>query len=160
ICRMSDCYPFSSFARFLHPAVLLCWAALRVAVAPAQASGTVTNCTESGLSIALRGGGFVTFACDTVFPITSTLVIDRTVVLDGTGHSAGISGNQSTNVGRLFLVRPGASLTLRNLTITGVRLAGSNGTAGNSGQPGLGGAIFNDHGFVILDGCTFSDNQV
>src|SRR5690349_21200843 len=80
--------------------LLLAW------VHPLLASGTLTNCTEAALQVALRGGGFVTIACDTIIPITSTLIVDRPIVLDGTGHASGISGGQSTNLGRLFVVHP------------------------------------------------------
>src|SRR6185369_16574719 len=92
-------------------------------------------------------------------PITGTLIVNRPIVLDGTGHSSGISGGQSTNLGRLFVVQPGGHLTLKNLTITGGLLSGLGGVSGSSGANALGAAIYNDHGMVTLDGCTFSGHE-
>ena len=140
--------------------LLLLGALLLTAVRPASASGTVTICTESDLRLALIGGGSVGLACDSTITLTSTLVVSKETVLDGTGHTPGLSISFSTNSSRLFLVQPGARLTLRNLRLTGVILTGGDGTNADDGQPALGAAIYSDHGVVTLEGCTLSGNTV
>jgi len=64
---------------------------------------------------------------------------------------------------RLFAVAPGASLTLQNMTLTGGMAQGGNGGdynagGGGGGGAGLGGAIYNNQGFVSLINCTLSGN--
>ena len=49
-------------------------------------SGVVTNCTEADLRAALVGGGLVTFNCDGVLALSSTLVITNDTTLDASGH--------------------------------------------------------------------------
>jgi hypothetical protein len=127
---------------------------------PVQASGTITNCTEADLHLALRGGGFVILACDSTITLSSTLVISKETVLDGTGHTPTLTSGQFTNSGPIFVVQPGASLMLRNLTVSNGRLVGTNAINGNSAQPTFGAAIYSDHGIVTLDGCTLSGHSV
>lgn len=125
-----------------------------------HASGTLTNCTESDLRFALFGGGTVVLSCDVVIPLTSGIVVSKPTILDGTGHSAGLTGSGSTNIGPLLLVQRGATLTLRNLTLTKGLLAGPNGANGLSGETAQGAAIYNDGGSVILEKCTISNHSV
>jgi hypothetical protein len=124
----------------------------------AQASGTVTNCTESALREALRGGGIVTLACNGVIVLTNTIIVAKETVLDGTGHTPTISGT-GTNVFSLFWVEPGASLLLRGVAITGGSVVGSPGVHGEDGQPARGAAIFNQ-GSVILESCLVANHAV
>jgi hypothetical protein len=124
------------------------------------ASGTVTNCTESDLRIALLGGGTALLACDSTITLASPIVVAKQTVLDGTGHNPSVSGPGASGTGTVFIVQPGASLTLRNLTVTNGRLVGPNGTNGAAGQPARGAAIYCDHGIVTLDGCTVSGHSV
>jgi hypothetical protein len=99
--------------RFLGIAatVLLC-ALLRSQ--PVQAAGFVTVCNESALDAALNDGGTITFLCDGIIPISETKVITRDTTLDGTGQQITLQGQ---GVQRVFDVRAGASLTIRNLTV-------------------------------------------
>lgn len=126
---------------------------------PAAGSGTVTNCTEGALQTALRGGGVVLLACDSTIPLTETIVVAKETVLDATGHIVTLNGS-STNLGRMFLVQPGASLTLRNLTLNGATLEAAAGPAGSDGEAALGAAIYNAGGVVTLDQCILSDHVV
>src|SRR6266550_2957128 len=80
----------------------------------ALAKGTVTTCDQSALETALAGGGNVTFGCSGVILLTSTISITTDTVLDGTGQSVTISGNDSV---RLFNVGNNVSFTLINLTL-------------------------------------------
>src|SRR6266496_1812456 len=66
-----------------------------------RADGTVTTCDQSSLEAALAGGGTVTFACSGVIVLTNTISITTDTVLDGTGQSVTISGNDQV---RLFNV--------------------------------------------------------
>ena len=135
-------------------------AALTITPASAGASGTVTNCTESALLTALAGGGSVLISCDSAIALSQTIVIAKETVLDGTGHTASLTSGQTTNFTRLFLVQPGASLTLRHLTLTGVRVVATNTSDPAQGEFAFGAAIYIDRGVVNLDGCTLSDNHV
>ena len=42
-----------------------------------QASGTVTNCLEADLRIALIGGGSVTLACDSSILLVSPIIVEH-----------------------------------------------------------------------------------
>jgi hypothetical protein len=133
---------------------------LLVAPVALRASGTVTNCTEADLLVALRGGGSVILACDSTISLTRPLLIIKDTVLDGAGHRPVITSGQQTNAGPLFVVQPGATLVLRGLTVSGAQLAGVAATGGQDGLSVLGAALYIDHGMVTLDGCTFANHSV
>jgi hypothetical protein len=112
--------------------------------------------------MALNGGGTVTFACDGTITLTNTITITNDIVLDATGHSLIIDGNNSV---RLFYVTNGAALTLIHLTLANGRNVGADGIpADNSinpkvdGEPGYGAAIYNDQGNVNLVQCSLLNN--
>jgi predicted outer membrane repeat protein len=112
----------------------------------AQAGGVVTNCTQTDLLGALAGGGTVTFACDGTITLTSQLVMTNDTVIDATGHTISLSGNNST---RIFEVTPDTSLSLINLTLENGRADG-----GDSGS-----AIRNRNGRVSLVDCAIDRNS-
>src|SRR6266478_1465617 len=129
-----------NFPRLRYP-VLTVMAALWFTVA-AQGGGTVTSYTEAALRTALTGGGTVKFACNGTITLTSPIIISAAdTVLDGTGHTVTISGN---NAVQLFNVDY-YTLSLVNLTL-------ANGRSDN------GGAIYNS-GFVIASNCTLTGNN-
>jgi hypothetical protein len=142
---------------------MLLTSALAFGLSPAtRASGTVTNCTEAELVLALRDGGVVTLACDGTVKLAQTLIIATETILDGSGHQPAIAA-AGTNVNRLFLVLPGARLTLRHLSVTGAAftsLTPTNAPSGRSGDPVEGAALYLDRGLVTLEDCTFSGHQV
>lgn len=109
---------------------------------PAFAAGVVNTCTEAGLTTAITGGGNVTFACSGTITLTSTISISANTTIDGTGQNVAISGG---NVVQLFVVNPGITLTLTNLTLT-------------QGSAVTGGAIDN-YGTLGISGCAFSYNN-
>src|SRR3989449_10495704 len=114
---------------------LLCIAMLGLSLTVARsiyAGGTVTDCNETSLDAALSGGGTVTFACDGTITITTTKGISADTILDATGHTVSISGN---NLVRLFTVNPVVNFSVYNLTL-------ANGRSTN------GGAIYNSGTFV------------
>jgi predicted outer membrane repeat protein len=107
----------------------------------ARAAGQVTTCTETALDAALSGGGLVTFACDGTITLSHQKTISADTTLDASGRNVILDGGNSV---RIFNINPGASLTLRHLTL-------QNG----SGSPG--GAISISQGGVSL---TIEDSQV
>jgi hypothetical protein len=121
--------------RFLPFAILL-W------TLPMHAGGLVTNCTEADLRSALAGGGTVTFECDGTITLTSEMVITNNTVINATGHTISLSGNNSV---RIFAVTNGATLSLANLTL-------------RDGRAQYGGAINNVNGRVELLNCTLDGN--
>jgi len=112
-----------------------------------RAEGVVTNCTTEAFRAALTGGGTVTFTNNCSLTLTQGVRIASDTTIDGGANNVTISGPSATNVAgvRLFLVNPGVTLTLLNLTL-------SNGRRTN------GGAIFNQGNLVAID-CTFSSNK-
>jgi hypothetical protein len=126
-------------------------------------STVVTECTEAALRAAMSGGGTVTFACDGMITLTSTIMITTNTVLDAAKHQIIISGG--------FYVTAGVAFSLANLTVNnggGILNAGGLVTAtncvfsGNYAIPGVlarGGAIRNESGVAYLSACVFTANQ-
>jgi len=135
--------------RFLGIALLLIAAS---AAAPlAQAAGTVIQCDEANFKAQLFGGGTVKFNCSgTIALLGGTAVISTNTIIDGNGQAVTLSGAGQV---QLFQVNPGASLTLRNLTL-------ANGNAvSNGSSPTTGGAVYVQNGAsATVDGCTFQNN--
>ena len=97
-----------------------------------QAAGQVTACTEAALDAALSGGGLVTFACDGTINITRQKTINVDTTIDASGRDVILDGGGSV---RIFNINPGASLTLRHLTLQ--HGAGVPGGAINIGSGGV-----------------------
>lgn len=108
--------------------------------APAQAGGTVTNCSDdSDFSSKLAGGGTITFNCGTAtIPFNSTKGIIANTLIDG-GGTISLSGQ---NAFRLFVVYNGYTLTLKNITLRD----GYNSTTS--------GGIVTNNGSLVLDRVT------
>ncbi|HTY87434.1 MAG TPA: immunoglobulin domain-containing protein, partial [Candidatus Acidoferrum sp.] len=115
--------------------------------------GTVPVCDLVDLQAAVAVGGPITFGCDGVITLTSTLNITKPTSLDAAGHHVTISGG---NAVRLFYVAPGVAFSVTNLLLANGLCLGNNGTAGT---PADGGAIYNDGGAVTLVGCTVTNNS-
>jgi fibronectin-binding autotransporter adhesin len=145
--------------------------------AKAQAEGVVTSPDEGSLRAALAGGGPVTFATDGTITLSNTLVIMSDTTIDGSGHDVTISGNNSV---RIVQVSPGVQLglqslviangstnagaglyndggivTIANCTFTNNHAGGAAGGFGGipvpAGQPGMGGAIYNNGTVSAID---------
>src|SRR5437899_2746232 len=73
----------------------------------AAAATLVTDCTESGLDLALAGGGAITFACGgpTTIHLSSARTITKDTSLDG-GDTITLAPSNPT---RFFVVEPGAN---------------------------------------------------
>jgi hypothetical protein len=151
--------------------VLLVLLALALGSLTVRGGGVVSTATEASLNTALSGGGTVTFSCSGTITITSRKLISADTVIDGTGQTMTISGN---NLVRVFEVNPGVQLTIKNLTIANGRSVGANGSDGANGGPsaltfptdggtggqGYGGAIYNNGGTIVVWACTFSGHTV
>src|SRR5438105_993117 len=119
--------------------IALCWFALpHTHAMPHAADQTVTNCSnDSDLRNKLTamqgggGGGTLTFACGTATILLSGVLptINTNTTING-GNTIEINGNDAD---RVFILSPGATLTLNNLTIT----------HGHSNSDG--GAIYNNN---------------
>lgn len=113
-------------------------------------------CNETNLRQAIQSGGLIAFSCDGVIVLAAPLRITNSVTLDGTGRAVTLSGGQLV---RLFEIEATGSLLLRNLVLADGWAQGTNGGLGIDGGPGKGGAVYNQGGLFVADGCTFVGNQ-
>lgn len=125
-------------------------------------AGTPESCTEGALLAALDGGGVVTFSCGTApatINLSTRLQITGIVTIDG-DDLVTLSGGGTTG---LFDIAPGATLELREITLTrGADRQGEGGAVRNAGTLRLlratltgnnayrGGGIFNAGGSVDI----------
>ena len=100
--------------------------------------------TFAGLLATAPPGSTITFGCDGTITLAGTpFTVATSVILDGTGHSVTFDGAGLSGV---FVVGPGVSLTMTNLTITG-------------GAAVEGGGIYTNGGDIILNaGATITGN--
>jgi hypothetical protein len=124
------------------------------AVLTVLTSSTVIH-NEPELQAAAAAGGAYTFDYEGVMPLSQTLNMTKPTILDGTGHTVIISGS---NTLRLISVNTNAPVSFINLTLANGRAQGAHGRNGPDGQPGLGGAIYNNGGVVALIGCMVVSN--
>jgi hypothetical protein len=147
--------------------------------------GEVVVLDQAHLLTALAAGGHVTFGGDGTIVLSETLIISQNTIVDGSGHSVTISGNDSV---RVFSVNSGVNFTLKNLTIANGFNAGSPGAggsagglynnggtvnvvqgdfvgnatvggAGGNGGDASGGAIYNNLGFLNITNTFFVSNS-
>lgn len=116
---------------------------LALAVSPARAGGTLTDCNPEDFSIAISTGGLVNFASsDCTVNLGGPITIVSNTVIDATGHTIIVDGGSN----RIFNVSANVSLTLIGLRLT-------NGRSTN------GGALFiNPGATVVLTNCVLSGN--
>lgn len=121
-------------------------------------TGTPASCTERALDSALAGGGTISFNCGgaATITVTSHKVIASTVTINGQTARDGspnitISGGDKV---RLFVVSPGATLSLHSLILTKGYAA-----AGVGPTPGYGGAIYNQRGTLNISNSTISQSR-
>ncbi len=150
-------------------------------VAPADAlavldtvvgDGTATSCDGNALEAAVAAGGNVTFNCGAE-PVTiaaNTMVVDGVnSVVDGGGLVV-INGASQRQI---FIVNANASLTLRNVVVSGGFWGGGGGAIANSGTVliqrstlqdntaetgGNGGAILQQAGTLTIEQSTLQSN--
>src|SRR5437868_5197493 len=114
--------------------------------------------TEANLRAGITAGGTITFNGDGVIALTSPIIVFKDVVIDATGHSVIIDG-QNTN--RLFEVVPGVRFSMTNLVLANGRKQGRNDTDMDelsAGESVSGGALLNNGGIVTAVDCTFTNN--
>ncbi len=130
--------------------------------------GTITSPSLPALQSALALGGEINFAFDGTIITTNPLQIAKNTILDATGHTVVISGNNETTV---FKVATGITFSVTNLIIANGKSNPGNGVNGvtnlgigyvgynaSSGTNALGGAIYNQ-GTNYLINCTFLTNS-
>jgi acetyltransferase-like isoleucine patch superfamily enzyme len=146
-------------------------------VSVVHAEGTVTNCSTYGsspptvgdLAWALQGGGMVTFGCSGTI-VVPEITLSQDAVLDGTGQSVTLSGN---NINRVLSVNSGVTAEVRNITVAsgaatdfvggGIRNSGTltlthSTVSGNSASSG--GGIYNFNSSTLtLTHSTVSGNS-
>jgi hypothetical protein len=133
-----------------------------VAMLTVTCSGTnvVLVATDTALRSAVAIGGNVRLCFSGTITLTNTIDVTRDVVLDGSGVSMAISGN---NAIRLFNISTGVVFTVSNvMLIDGLRLGTNGASAGanpaQNGESVAGGAIYNAGGIVRLVSCVLSNN--
>lgn len=87
----------------------------------------------------------------------SALVITSKMRIEGNGHPLTIKRDTSTSNLRLFVVAPGAELSIDSLMLSGGAAQGSAGAPGQNGGDGLGGAVYNQ-GSTTFVATTLYDN--
>ena len=117
-------------------------------------TSVVRTCSEASLRAAVARGGSVYFACSGTINLGSQIEIPANTLIDGSGQSLTISGNNAT---RLFLARSD-QVHLRNLTIASGRAQGANCAGNGGGGAGLGGGLFIDGAHAAIDQVLFDSN--
>jgi predicted outer membrane repeat protein len=119
------------------------------------ANQVVSDCGDNGGTNQLRrkindaqngdGGGTITFTCGPSITLLQGVLptITTNITIDG-GNAITISGN---NASRVFLINPGATLTLNNIMIT-------RGFVDDDG-----GAIYNSGGTLNINASKFTQNE-
>jgi len=123
-----------------------------------SATSTVTICLNSA-TVTINGnsgpgtlrqavtdicsGGTISFDNDHTINLSGKLVIDKDLIIDGSGYRISVNG-QSPD--RVFQINSGVTALINNMTITG----------GNSGNPGGG---INNMGNLTVSNCTLSGNR-
>jgi len=110
---------------------------------------------DANLRTAIEAGGLVTLCCNGTILLTNTIRVSREVALDATGHNVIISGGQTI---RLFEVVAGVHFSVTNLVLADGAHTGASRFP-PPGDPGWGGAIFNDGGTIALVGSVLRNNR-
>jgi len=98
---------------------------------------TPGDCTLREAIAAASNGDTISFAGDYTILLSSELTINKTLTMDGAGHTVTVSGN---NAVRVFRIGGSGVVTINNLNI-------ANGASTNSGA-----GIYND-GVLTLNQC-------
>lgn len=111
---------------------------------------------ESQLTNALHNGINV-FELTGQITLSKPLVIVTNVVMQGVNSNLAILSGNYTH--RLFVILPGGSLTLSNLTLINGRQTSTNSENGGIVQA-AGGAVYNDRGTLRINSCVISSHAV
>jgi hypothetical protein len=119
---------------------------------------TLSICTETGLRTAFQSGGVIQLRCDnnfTNFTLTQPIVVTRDTSLIATQEVL-ITGSSQT---RLFVVQPGVSFRMENITLFSGRQSPTN--ANNGGVPDTaGGGVYNNGGHLFIYKGHFENHSV
>jgi hypothetical protein len=125
------------------------------AVLAAPMTDTVTACDDTSSTGTLRqviasaaAGDTVNFSCSATITRGSTIELDKSLTIDGSGQSVTISGGQTTTVTgvRVLIVGTASAVTLKYVTV-------ANGNAGVGGKGGI-----DNFGTLTVTNSTFSGN--
>ncbi len=132
-------------------------------------TGTASSCTEAALGAALAAAGSVTFNCGpnpVTIMVTSTISVSAESSIDG-GDLVSLSGGGTM---QLLTVKPGAILTIANLTIsdgviairiqTGGALNVSNVTFSDNHTDFARGSAIDSSGMLNVASSRFEDNTI
>jgi hypothetical protein len=146
-------------SRLIKGLILLGLLAFSIVLIPVQSSlaaVTVSLCNvpntvpvPGNLLFALNQGGTITFSCSGTLALPGTFTISKNTVIDGAGQNITISGGQTH---RIFLVKPGVTLTLKNITLSQGAALPNPVSAADRGA-----AIYNE-GHLVLNNATLHDN--
>ena len=126
-----------------------------LAVLPMRAA--VSVCDEASLRAALIAGGQIAFGCDATILLGTELVVSSDVTLDAAGHEVIFCGEGKT---RVFQVESHATLFLIGMTLRDGLAQGTNGSLGQPGGLGEGGAIrIGSTGTLKASNCRFLSNR-
>lgn len=145
----------SLFAASARP-VFCALSLLLASAAPLRADSSVVSSSESAFLAGVNGGGVVKLSFTGSVSLTAPVVVDHDVTLDATGNTVAISGG---NARRVFVVNPGATLTLIGVGVVGGRVNGTNLASGVINDT-AGAGIYNNGGTVRLINSTLSDHSV
>jgi hypothetical protein len=129
--------------------------AATITIVDDETASVVTVCDEASLRAAIVARPKVILACDGTILLATTIAVSNSVSIDATGHAVAISGGSKV---RHFMVTPGTTLALRNLSLVDGYAAGTNGNIGQPGGVGEGGSIYSNGGTLLAEGCQFLRN--
>ncbi|XZN91416.1 MAG: DUF4347 domain-containing protein [Microcoleus sp.] len=139
-----------------------------VTAATDDGTGTVAGTLSKAIldANAAAGDDTITLTTNVRFTGVPQVLIDSNIALIGGGFtvSGDVNNNSTNDAGdvRPFFVKSG-TVSFSNLTITGGRAQGGNGSGTNSGggggAAGMGGALFIYNGNVTIDNVIFTSNQ-
>jgi hypothetical protein len=90
----------------------------------------------------------------------SALVITSSMRIEGNGHRLTIQRDSSVPNLRLFVVAPGADLTIDSVMLTGGIAEGAVGAAGENGGDGRGGAIYNQGTTSVVASTLYGNSAI
>jgi hypothetical protein len=123
---------------------------------PLHSQTIFSECTEQSLRATVEGGGNILIQCTNLITLTEPLVINRNTTLFATNNKVVLTGALKT---RLFVVSPGVTLTISNISLFSGRHTATNFNDG--GIPDTAGAaIYNNGGTVNLHSVLLQDHTV
>ena len=117
---------------------------------PQAVAATLSSPDFATLSAAIATDTTVRLSFDGVIQFPTPIHVNKSVVIDGSGHSIAFDGR---NANQLFIVTNG------NLTLSSVTLRNASTPNSEVGRSGYGGAIYVSNGTLVLSNCIATGNQ-